>query len=181
MRKPGDVLTRRGIPERRAAVPARGDDPVAVGAELGVADPGLVTHHHLDVRACQRRPQRPLRFHGRVGRAGALSEQDAELGVVVELRVRGSGQLSRPGDRLALGLVALVLGLVALQQGNDRKHDRDRERAEHGGDREPLAPSRGRAAGEDVLGLKRRRLRSLWADCSDSQPSASRRSLPRSR
>ena len=124
-----------------------------------MADPCPVApHRDLDLGTRQRPAKRTLGLDRRAERGGPLGEQDAELGVDPELSIRRRGELSRLRD--AELAVALSLRVGALQQGDDRDRGDDEPTDRRRG-RDPLSPSGSPAAGEDVLGLQRRRLQLL--------------------
>ena len=76
----------------------------------------------------------------------------------------GSCEISRGGKlsrlRNSLLLLAVALGVTALDYGDDRDRD-DRDPGDERRGSDPLPPGRRGATGEDVLGLQRRRLRLL--------------------
>ena len=83
-------------------------------------------------------------------RGSAAGEENAQLGVDRQLRDGRGCKLPRLRDAgRAHGLVALLIGLVPLQEGDDGQDDGDSQRDENRSDRDPLTAGRLLPARED--------------------------------
>ena len=138
----------RGVPDPE--VPRLAHDRHAAGRHLSGREGQLVGHPAMPRGSSSR--ARPGAGSPRPRRSGEAaypcSASSAELGVALAGDGRAAGELARRGD------VALVVGVVPLDEREDRDRGDDRRDARQGADGDPGALAPGRPLALDALAAR---------------------------